>query len=214
MVRMATVPERGSMYAFAPAAATDGDGDDGRNARADAARLLHAVGFAYSGSGSGGGGGGGGGSAGEVSEATRIYRERVARAAEKDRTSRPAHVGFYPPTLADGSAPATALWRCSHCYIGARDTPSFRRGPLGPNVRRTPRPWGGTAADAHRAVCSWAQTLCNACGLSFAQKRVLPPLRRNLYRDHPATVTIAGRAAAARAALATDDASSHSGAGA
>ena len=39
-----------------------------------------------------------------------------------------------------------SLLRCQHCGIGAKDTPAMRRGPAGP------------------------RTLCNACGLMWANK--------------------------------------------
>ncbi|KAI5355762.1 hypothetical protein L3X38_008657 [Prunus dulcis] len=66
--------------------------------------------------------------------------------------------------LQDGtSRPETVLRRCQHCGVSENNTPAMRRGPAGP------------------------RTLCNACGLMWANKGTLRDLSkggRNLTMDH------------------------------
>ncbi|KAM1203844.1 hypothetical protein ACFX2I_019740 [Malus domestica] len=66
--------------------------------------------------------------------------------------------------LQDGtSQPETVLRRCQHCGVSENNTPAMRRGPAGP------------------------RTLCNACGLMWANKGTLRDLSksgRNLTVDH------------------------------
>ncbi|KAL6180135.1 hypothetical protein ACLB2K_046802 [Fragaria x ananassa] len=72
-------------------------------------------------------------------------------------------------TLQDGTPrPETVLRRCQHCGVSENNTPAMRRGPAGP------------------------RTLCNACGLMWANKGTLRDLSkggRSLSIDHiePAT---------------------------
>ncbi|KAK0576101.1 hypothetical protein LWI29_011886 [Acer saccharum] len=65
--------------------------------------------------------------------------------------------------LQDGTArPETVLRRCQHCGVGENNTPAMRRGPAGP------------------------RTLCNACGLMWANKGTLRDLSkggRNISMD-------------------------------
>ncbi|XP_024173966.1 GATA transcription factor 24 isoform X1 [Rosa chinensis] len=67
-------------------------------------------------------------------------------------------------SLQDGTPrPETVLRRCQHCGVGENNTPAMRRGPAGP------------------------RTLCNACGLMWANKGTLRDLSkggRNLSMDH------------------------------
>ncbi|XP_021300639.1 GATA transcription factor 19-like isoform X2 [Herrania umbratica] len=68
------------------------------------------------------------------------------------------------------STPESALRRCHHCGISEKLTPAMRRGPAGP------------------------RTLCNACGLMWANKGTLRDLRkggRNAHFDsnEPETLT-------------------------
>lgn len=51
---------------------------------------------------------------------------------------------------------AAAEWRCVHCGIGPNDTPGIRRGPDG------------------------QKTLCNACGLYWSIRHILPAHRAGL----------------------------------
>ncbi|PON89824.1 GATA transcription factor [Trema orientale] len=66
--------------------------------------------------------------------------------------------------LQDGiNRPETVLRRCQHCGVSEQNTPAMRRGPAGP------------------------RTLCNACGLMWANKGTLRDLSkggRNLSADH------------------------------
>ncbi|CAN6678888.1 unnamed protein product [Malus baccata var. baccata] len=66
--------------------------------------------------------------------------------------------------LQDGTPqPETVLRRCQHCGVSENNTPAMRRGPAGP------------------------RTLCNACGLMWANKGTLRDLSksgRNLTVDH------------------------------
>ncbi|XVE49454.1 hypothetical protein DITRI_Ditri01bG0083900 [Diplodiscus trichospermus] len=67
---------------------------------------------------------------------------------------------------ADGSGdqsdgpPESALHRCQHCGISEKLTPAMRRGPAGP------------------------RTLCNACGLKWANKGTLRDLRKGERNAH------------------------------
>ncbi|XP_021903331.1 GATA transcription factor 24 [Carica papaya] len=65
--------------------------------------------------------------------------------------------------LHDGTPrPETVIRRCQHCGVGENNTPAMRRGPAGP------------------------RTLCNACGLMWANKGTLRDLSkggRNLSID-------------------------------
>ncbi|XP_050379192.1 GATA transcription factor 19-like isoform X2 [Argentina anserina] len=67
-------------------------------------------------------------------------------------------------SLQDGTPlPLTVLRRCQHCGVGENSTPAMRRGPAGP------------------------RTLCNACGLMWANKGTLRDLSkggRNHSMDH------------------------------
>ena len=69
-------------------------------------------------------------------------------------------------------------WRCTHCNLTARDTPIIRKGPLGAHVRAQcflpPLPSNFFFLSVPK------QTLCNACGLYFSTKNVLPANRLNL----------------------------------
>ncbi|PON89828.1 GATA transcription factor [Trema orientale] len=59
--------------------------------------------------------------------------------------------------------PETVLRRCQHCGISEQNTPAMHLGPAGP------------------------RTLCNACGLMWANKGTLRDLskgERNLFADH------------------------------
>ncbi|KAG2698696.1 hypothetical protein I3843_07G161200 [Carya illinoinensis] len=71
--------------------------------------------------------------------------------------------------LQDGTPTAeTVLRRCQHCGVGENNTPAMRRGPAGP------------------------RTLCNACGLMWANKGTLRDLSkggRNVSTDHIEPVT-------------------------
>lgn len=66
--------------------------------------------------------------------------------------------------LQDGTPrPETVLRRCQHCGVSENNTPAMRRGPAGP------------------------RTLCNACGLMWANKGTLRDLSkggRNVSMDH------------------------------
>ncbi|XP_057986932.1 GATA transcription factor 24 isoform X2 [Hevea brasiliensis] len=60
-----------------------------------------------------------------------------------------------PSCLQDGTpCPETFVWRCQHCGVSENKTPAMRRGPAGP------------------------RTLCNACGLMWANKGTLRDLRK------------------------------------
>ncbi|XP_023546306.1 GATA transcription factor 19-like isoform X2 [Cucurbita pepo subsp. pepo] len=65
--------------------------------------------------------------------------------------------------LQDGSRSETVLRKCQHCGVSENNTPAMRRGPAGP------------------------RTLCNACGLMWANKGTLRDLSkggRNVSLDH------------------------------
>jgi hypothetical protein len=54
----------------------------------------------------------------------------------------------------DGTPNPESLRKCTHCGVSEKDTPAMRRGPAGP------------------------RTLCNACGLMWANKGTLRDLRK------------------------------------
>ncbi|XP_050212898.1 GATA transcription factor 24-like isoform X2 [Mercurialis annua] len=56
--------------------------------------------------------------------------------------------------LQDSTCPETIVRRCQHCGVSENNTPAMRRGPAGP------------------------RTLCNACGLMWANKGTLRDLRK------------------------------------
>ncbi|XP_050938274.1 GATA transcription factor 24-like isoform X1 [Cucumis melo] len=65
--------------------------------------------------------------------------------------------------LQDGTRSETVLRKCQHCGVSENNTPAMRRGPAGP------------------------RTLCNACGLMWANKGTLRDLSkggRNVSLDH------------------------------
>nr|KJB14701.1 hypothetical protein B456_002G138300 [Gossypium raimondii] len=77
--------------------------------------------------------------------AQRMHRKNGQFASVKESTSPSgwdsSQIGFQ-----DGTRPETAIRSCQHCGVSENNTPAMRRGPAGP------------------------RTLCNACGLMWANK--------------------------------------------
>nr|ALC74591.1 GATA24-like protein [Morus alba] len=98
--------------------------------------------------------------------AQRMHRKNGQFASLKE-SSGPS--GWDLSQSVDGpKCPETVLRRCQHCGVSENNTPAMRRGPAGP------------------------RTLCNACGLMWANKGTLRDLRkggRNLSVDHIETET-------------------------
>ncbi|XP_022773039.1 GATA transcription factor 24-like isoform X5 [Durio zibethinus] len=84
--------------------------------------------------------------------AQRMHRKNGQFASLKESTSSwdSSQAG-----LQDGTPrPETVFWRCQHCGVSENNTPAMRRGPAGP------------------------RTLCNACGLMWANKGTLRDLSK------------------------------------
>ncbi|MBA0705995.1 hypothetical protein Golax_018138 [Gossypium laxum] len=79
---------------------------------------------------------------------SRMHRKNGQFASVKESTSPPgwdsSQIGFQ-----DRTRPETAIRSCQHCGVSENSTPAMRRGPAGP------------------------RTLCNACGLMWANKGTL-----------------------------------------
>lgn len=95
--------------------------------------------------------------------AQRMHRKNGQFASLKESSSASGWDSLQS-SLQDGTnRPETVLRRCRHCGVGENNTPAMRRGPAGP------------------------RTLCNACGLMWANKGTLRDLSkggRNLSVDH------------------------------
>ncbi|XP_044475528.1 GATA transcription factor 24-like isoform X2 [Mangifera indica] len=86
--------------------------------------------------------------------AQRMHRKNGQFASSKE-SSGPSHWDSSQSGLQDGSPrPETVLRRCQHCGVSENNTPAMRRGPAGP------------------------RTLCNACGLMWANKGTLRDLSK------------------------------------
>ncbi|XP_044511899.1 GATA transcription factor 24-like isoform X2 [Mangifera indica] len=86
--------------------------------------------------------------------AQRMHRKNGQFASSKE-SSGPSHWDSSQSGLQDGSSqPETVLRRCQHCGVSENNTPAMRRGPAGP------------------------RTLCNACGLMWANKGTLRDLSK------------------------------------
>ncbi|KAK5845426.1 GATA transcription factor 24-like [Gossypium arboreum] len=85
--------------------------------------------------------------------AQRMHRKNGQFASVKESNSPSSwdssHIGFQ-----DGTRPETAIRSCQHCGVSENNTPAMRRGPAGP------------------------RTLCNACGLMWANKGTLRDLSK------------------------------------
>nr|PNR63460.1 hypothetical protein PHYPA_001886 [Physcomitrium patens] len=91
--------------------------------------------------------------------AQRMQRKKGQFASSRPTQEEGAPVANWDGTLAPGQTVAPGVHpevTCVHCGIGERSTPMMRRGPAGP------------------------RTLCNACGLMWANKGVLRDLSKNL----------------------------------
>ncbi|MBA0788585.1 hypothetical protein Gotri_026540 [Gossypium trilobum] len=84
---------------------------------------------------------------------SRMHRKNGQFASVKESTSPSgwdsSQIGFQ-----DGTRPETAIRSCQHCGVSENNTPAMRRGPAGP------------------------RTLCNACGLMWANKGTLRDLSK------------------------------------
>ncbi|XP_031248520.1 GATA transcription factor 24-like isoform X2 [Pistacia vera] len=86
--------------------------------------------------------------------AQRMHRKNGQFASSKE-SSGPSRWDSSQSGLQDGSPrPETVLRRCQHCGVSENNTPAMRRGPAGP------------------------RTLCNACGLMWANKGTLRDLSK------------------------------------
>ncbi|KAH1121782.1 hypothetical protein J1N35_004942 [Gossypium stocksii] len=99
--------------------------------------------------------------------AQRMHRKNGQFASVKESTSPSSwdssQIGFQ-----DGTRPETAIRSCQHCGVSENNTPAMRRGPAGP------------------------RTLCNACGLMWANKGTLRDLSiggRNISLEQSQTET-------------------------
>ncbi|KAH7834891.1 hypothetical protein Vadar_020709 [Vaccinium darrowii] len=99
--------------------------------------------------------------------AQRMYRKNGQFASLKDNSGSSLCDSANSCLLGDGTPqpspqPETVVRRCQHCGVGENSTPAMRRGPAGP------------------------RTLCNACGLMWANKGTLRDLNkggRNVSSD-------------------------------
>ncbi|KAM7253139.1 hypothetical protein ACFE04_025757 [Oxalis oulophora] len=95
--------------------------------------------------------------------AQRMHRKNGQFASLKENSGSP-NLDSSQSFLQDGSpCSETIVRRCQHCGVNENNTPAMRRGPAGP------------------------RTLCNACGLMWANKGTLRDLSkggRNLSTDH------------------------------
>ncbi|KAJ6420701.1 hypothetical protein OIU84_028122 [Salix udensis] len=97
--------------------------------------------------------------------AQRMHRKKGQFASSNDCYS--TDTGNWEPSNGIPN-PEFVLLRCQHCGISAKDTPAMRRGPAGP------------------------RTLCNACGLMWANKGTLRDLNKggrqiSFNQNEPAT---------------------------
>ncbi|XVE60619.1 hypothetical protein DITRI_Ditri05aG0142600 [Diplodiscus trichospermus] len=94
--------------------------------------------------------------------AQRMHRKNGQFASLKESTSTSSWDSSHSGLQDGTSRPETVVRRCQHCGVGENNTPAMRRGPAGP------------------------RTLCNACGLMWANKGTLRDLSkggRNISMD-------------------------------
>ncbi|OMO50806.1 Zinc finger, GATA-type [Corchorus capsularis] len=98
--------------------------------------------------------------------AQRMHRKNGQFASLKESTSTSSWDSSQTGLQDGNPRPETVVRRCQHCGVSENNTPAMRRGPAGP------------------------RTLCNACGLMWANKGTLRDLSkggRNISMDQPET---------------------------